>query len=498
MARAPGRTGRIVLSRVRAAVATNSACDGWRRPRASPPAAAGRARSGRAGGGRRPAPGRGGGRSPPRRRPGARCEPYRQGQQVPGHERAAPAQLTLGHAQLEVGQPTEKYFDAGVGDGPADVLAGTLVGAAAEGEVRPVAVHGRVGIGPDLRIGVARRQAEQQHVAGLDVTPPELGVPGGPPPDDGVDRRVVPQDLFERVGQRHVTAGEAGAETPVGQDRTQGVRDEVGGRLVRRDQHDAQVHEHLRVGEVRRMLQQPGGQVTGGHRLAGVDQLFQGRGDVPVALQGRLGPLQHVAGRLDQAGAVLVGCADELGHDEHGELVGEGGDQVGASVGRDPVDQLVGEAGDVAADASSVEAQQGLHDGSAQPLVDGSVGEVAHRYPRDHGAQRGVGRHPALPHVAPARGSRANREGVRATSRFSRCPRTSQARSSPWTRTGATGPCSARSFSYRPAGSDAASGPSSRCSPPGAAAACAGHPGGGVGLVLTVPPWLLPGSAGSA
>lgn len=96
------------------------------------------------------------------------------------------------------------------------------------------------------------------------------------------------------------------------------------------------------------------------------------------------------------------------------------------------------------------------------------------------------------------RGSRANREGVRATSRFSRCPRTSQARSSPWTRTGATGPCSARSFSYRPAGSDAASGPSSRCSPPGAAAACAGHPGGGVGLVLTVPPWLLPGSAGSA
>ena len=57
------------------------------------------------------------------------------------------------------------------------------------------------------------------------------------------------------------------------------------------------------------------------------------------------------------------------------------------------------------------------------------------------------------------RESRENWEGVLVMCRFSLCPRTSQAGTSPCSRTGATGPYWARSFLYRPAVSLSASGP---------------------------------------
>ncbi len=77
------------------------------------------------------------------------------------------------------------------------------------------------------------------------------------------------------------------------------------------------------------------------------------------------------------------------------------------------------------------------------------------------------------------RESRENRDGVRMAVRFAECPRISHAGRSPCSSTGATSPCSARSFSYRPAGSASASGPYSRrrSSAPNA---WAGQPGGGV------------------
>lgn len=83
------------------------------------------------------------------------------------------------------------------------------------------------------------------------------------------------------------------------------------------------------------------------------------------------------------------------------------------------------------------------------------------------------------------RASRENCEGVRVMWRFSLWPRTSQAGTSPWSNTGATVPCSARSFSYRPIGSFSASGPYSRRSPLGVRVSgvkvrpWAGQPGGG-------------------
>lgn len=263
-------------------------------------------------------------------------------------------------------------------------------------------MDGGRGIRPDLRVGVARGQPEQDHVAGLHLPAAEHGVTGGPAPDDRVDRRLVPQDLLQGVGQRHMASGEAGPEARVGQYGPQRVGDQVGGGLVGRDQHDPQVHQHFGVAQVRGVLDQPGREVAHGPRLALHDQVFQRGGDVAVALEGRLGPLEHVARRVDQQGSVFVGCPDELGHDQHRELVGEGGHQVGVPLTRDLVDELVGEAGHVAADAALVEALQGLHHGRAQPLVNGPVGEVAHRHPGDHGAERGVGRHPALFHVAPS------------------------------------------------------------------------------------------------
>ena len=59
---------------------------------------------------------------------------------------------------------------------PADVLARAFVRAAAERQVRTVAVHRRGRVRAHRRVGVARRQAEQQQIPAGYLVPAELHV----------------------------------------------------------------------------------------------------------------------------------------------------------------------------------------------------------------------------------------------------------------------------------------------------------------------------------
>lgn len=319
-----------------------------------------------------------------------------------GHEGRGPAQSVLGHGQFQIGQPRQQGVDTGVRDRPADVLAGALVGAAAEGQVRAVAVDGHRLVGTYLGIDVPGREAQQQHVPGVDVHPGELGVAGGPAAQDRRERGLVPQDLFERVGQGHVTAGEVRAEALVGEDQAQRVRHEVGGRLERRDHHQPQVLHDLFVAQRRRVLQHPGSEVPAGHHPLGRDEFPQGGRDVLVAGDGRRGAPDHVAGGLDEPRSVRVRSPDQLGHDEHRQRFGEVGDEIAPPGLGETVDQLVGEALDVPPYAAPVEALEGVGERPAQPLVLGAVDEVAHRLPRGHRGQRMVRGDVALLHVPPA------------------------------------------------------------------------------------------------
>ncbi len=318
-----------------------------------------------------------------------------------GHERGLPLELVLGNGQLQVGQPGQQGVDAGVRDGPADVLSGALVRAAAEGQVGAVAVNGLGRVGPDLGVDVARPQAEQQHVPGFDPPSRQLRVTGGPAPEDRHERRLVPQDLLQGVRERHVAAGQVRAEAAVGEHHAQGVRDQVGGRLEGRDQHQPQVLHGLVVTESRGVLHQPGGEVPAGHLPLAFHELAEGDRDVLEAGDGRLGALDHVAGRLDEPGSVGLRRPDELGHHQHRQRLGEVLDQVGLSGLGEGVDQQVGEALDVPPDAAPVETLQRLGDRPAQPLVLDAFDQVAHRLPRGHRRQGVVGGNVSLLLVPP-------------------------------------------------------------------------------------------------
>ncbi len=124
-------------------------------------------------------------------RPG--FEPHRQFHQVPRRDRRPPPQLVLVAVEPYVGQPHQQRVDSGVGDGPPDVLPGALVRAAAEGEVGAVAHHVRAQVGADARVDVARRDAEQEAVAGADALAAQFRLLFGEVGEDGAERRLVPQ-----------------------------------------------------------------------------------------------------------------------------------------------------------------------------------------------------------------------------------------------------------------------------------------------------------------
>jgi tRNA pseudouridine32 synthase/23S rRNA pseudouridine746 synthase len=159
------------------------------------------------------------------------------------------------------GQAHQQRVDAHVGDGTADVLARALVRAAAEGEVRAVAHHVGLEVGPHPGVHVARRGREQQSVALADALAAQLRVLLGEVGEDGAERRLVPQGLLDRLGHGHLAAVELGAEARVGEHHAQHVGEEVGRGLVGGEEDDAQVLPDLVVGEPRRVGDEVAGEV---------------------------------------------------------------------------------------------------------------------------------------------------------------------------------------------------------------------------------------------
>ncbi len=191
--------------------------------------------------------------------------------------------------------------------------------------------------------------------------------------------------------ERDLPTGQAGPEPAVGEHQLQGVRDQVDRGLVRRDEDQPQVLQHLVVAELGVVLEQPRHQVGAGGGALALDQLAQRHDHVVVARDGGRGALHEVPRGLDQAGAVLLRHAQQLRHDEHRQVLRELVDQVRGPGRREAVYQLVGIAGDVAADPTAVEARQAVGHRSAEPLVLGPVGEDAQGLPADHRQQRRVG-----------------------------------------------------------------------------------------------------------
>ncbi|QWQ40158.1 hypothetical protein KME66_03425 [Streptomyces sp. YPW6] len=319
-----------------------------------------------------------------------------------GHDVADPAQLALPHPELQVGQAHQQRVDADIGDGPADVLSRALVGAAAEGEVGPVAAHVGVEVGADGGVGVGRGDPDQEGVARLDLLTAQLGVTDRPAAEDGGERRLVPEGLLDRLGDGHVPAAEPGAEARVGQDHPQHVGDEVGGGLVRGDEDEAQVFDDLDVGHRRGVLDQPAGEVVGGFGAAALDQAGQHGHDVGVGGHGGLGAAGHVAGSLDEALVVLLGHAEDRAHHHHRQVLRELADQVGGALLAEVVDQAVTEAVDVAAHAAGVDALHAVGDRAALPLVLRAVGEDADGLPGEDRGERVVGGDAAVLEGPPA------------------------------------------------------------------------------------------------
>ncbi|WP_432250599.1 hypothetical protein ACRAR1_28480 [Streptomyces sanyensis] len=299
-------------------------------------------------------------------------------------------QVGLGDREAEVGEPGEQGVDAGVGDGAADVLAGALVRPAAEGQVGSVAVHGRGEVRADLRVDVARGQAQQHQVTGLDLLVAEAGGAGGPAAGADGQRRGVPHDLVEGVGQGHRAAGQARPEAAVGEDHPQGVGDQVGGVLVGRHHRVAQVLHDLVVREPGLVGDEPAGEVVARLLLLAPYQVGHDGDHELVALHGRLGALDHVADGGPEGEGVLLGHTELTGQDQHGQPFGELGDEVGAAVAGEGVDQLVGVAHHVAADAVPVEAGEAVAHGGPQARVLLAVGEDEQRLPRGDRQQGGV------------------------------------------------------------------------------------------------------------
>ncbi len=320
---------------------------------------------------------------------------------MPGGDGRTPAQLLFRAAELHIGQPHQQRVDADVGDGTADVLAGALVRAAAEGEVGAVALHARGQVRADARVEVARRGCEQQAVALADALPAQLGVLLGVVAEDGAERRLVPQRLLDGLRHGHLAAAELGAEARLGEDHAQRVGEEVRGGLVGREEDEPQVFADLVVAESGRVGDQVRGEVVLGPGTAPGGEPAQRVHDVGVALDGGLGALQGVPRGLHHAVVVLLGHAEDLAHDGHRQMLGELGDQVGPAAFTEAVDQALGVAADVAAHAAVVDGGHGRGDRRAQPLVLVALGVRADRLPGDVRHERVVGLDHALGQRAP-------------------------------------------------------------------------------------------------
>ncbi|WP_417820296.1 hypothetical protein [Streptomyces caeni] len=311
---------------------------------------------------------------------------------MPRRQGPRPAQLVLVAVELDVRQPHQQSVDAGVGDGTADVLAGAFVRAAAEGEVGPVALHVGGEVGPHPGVDVARRDAQEQSVALADAPAAELRVLLGEVPEDGAERRFVPQGLLDRLGHRHLAAVELGPEARVGEHHAQHVGEEVGGGLVGGDQDQPQVLPDLVVGEPGRVVDEVGGEVLLGLGPAACGEPGQGVHDVLVARDRGLGALEHVAGGVHDPVVVLVGHAEDLAHHRHREMVGELCDQVGPALLAEAVDEGLRGAVDEPAQAPVVDGRHGAGDRAAQPQMLVALGVGADGLPGEVRRQRVVGR----------------------------------------------------------------------------------------------------------
>ncbi len=310
-----------------------------------------------------------------------------------------PLQPPGGHRELKVGQGVEDRLDRRHRDHLGRRLGGAGVRPGTPGQVgaRAARLPGLL----QRRVGVGTREADHDRGAGLHDRAAEVDVLHREVRGVVGDRRVVPQDVVERLLDQHAGAAAGGG---LGEQREQGVGDEVALRL------DAGAHQHhqlvleLLVGQPRPVLDQPGGHVVA--RLAPLerDQLHQGGVELLVGAQRlvRVLRLEQRGHRAGQPVADAGRAAEQLVEQQQRKQLGVVVQQVGPAALAELVDEIGGDRLDVPADAGDVQPVQALGDRLAQPQVHGAVGEQAVGPVRHHRQDGAVQGYAALVEVLPA------------------------------------------------------------------------------------------------
>ncbi|CAM5231941.1 hypothetical protein SGLAM104S_00804 [Streptomyces glaucescens] len=182
----------------------------------------------------------------------------------------------------------------------------------------------------------------------------------------------------------------------MGEDHAQGVGEQVGRGLVRRDQYHPQVLPDLVVGQSGLVRDEQPGDVLVGVGPAAGGKPAERLHDVGVAGDRGLGALEHVAGRVHDPLVVLLRHAQEVAHHRHRQILGVLVDQIGLAPLAELVDQRLRVAVDGPAQDPVVDRLHGVGHRPAQPPVLVALRVGADGLPGDVRHQRMIGLDPAL------------------------------------------------------------------------------------------------------